>query len=111
MRAKVMDGLEFLGIKYDPEKNRLARTRNVESDISAPDSKVKIFVIPTDEERVIIEDVIALLQKRYDTHTNFKYSFQEPGYRNEFREREFQKELAKRPEMAKIKAKIPGQSN
>lgn len=111
MRAKVMDGLEFLGIKYDPEKNRLARTRNVESDISAPDSKVKIFVIPTDEERVIIEDVVALLQKRYDTHTDFKYSFQEPGYRNEFREREFQKELAKRPEMAKIKAKIPGQSN
>lgn len=109
LRAHVMDGLEFLGIKYDPEKNNVAHTRNAESDISAPDSKVKIFVIPTDEERVIIEDVIALLNGTYDVHTNFTYSFQDPHYHNQFRDREFAKQLEKHPEMAKAKAKLVGE--
>ncbi|MBC7321202.1 propionate kinase, partial [bacterium] len=86
IRSKVLDGLEILGIKYDPEKNNLARTRNKESDISAPDSKVKIFVIPTDEELVFVEDVVALIEDRYDIHTNFKYTFQDKDYKNLMRE-------------------------
>jgi acetate kinase len=44
--------------------------------ISTPDSKVKVFVIPTNEELVFIEDVVAILENRYDVHTNFTYSFQ-----------------------------------
>jgi len=104
IRAKAMEGLEELGIKFDPEKNELARSRNAEFDISAPDSKVKIFVIPTDEERVFVEDVVALLEGRYDIHTRFKYTFEEPGYRNRMRDLEFSKELKKRPEMAKALA-------
>ena len=79
VRAKAMEGLDFMGINFDPEKNKLACTRNSESDISAEDSKVKVFVIPTDEELVFVEDVVALLDKSYDIHTNFKYSFQDPG--------------------------------
>jgi acetate kinase len=108
IRARAMEGLEFMGIKFDPAKNKLAMTRNSESDISAADSKVKVFVIPTDEELVFVEDVVALLDKSYDIHTNFKYSFQDPGYRNAMRDEEFEKELKKKPEKAKAQAKIPG---
>ena len=91
-RSKVLEGLELFGIKYDSKKNSLARTRNKESDISAPDSKVKIFVIPTDEELVFVEDVVALIEGTYDIHTNFKYTFQEKDYRNMMRERAYKKE-------------------
>ena len=91
-RSKILEGLELFGIRYDSEKNSIARTRNKESDISAPDSKVKIFVIPTDEELVFVEDVVALIEGRYDIHTNFKYTFQEKGYKNLMRERAYKKE-------------------
>jgi acetate kinase len=107
-RAKALEGLEFMGIKIDPEKNNLARTRNSESDISAADSKVKIFVIPTDEELIMVEDTVAILNGTYDVHTNFKYSFQDPKYTNKQRDVEFAKQLEKKPDMIKVKAKIPG---
>jgi len=45
-------------------------------DISASDSHVKIFVIPTDEELVFVEDIKAILEGTYDVYTNFEYSFQ-----------------------------------
>ena len=53
-RAKALEGLEQLGISIDPGKNRLSKTRNAETDITGPDSKVKVFVIPTDEEIVML---------------------------------------------------------
>ena len=93
IRGKVLEGLNILGIKFDPEKNKLARTRNHESDISAADSQVKIFIIPTDEELVFIEDVVALLKGTYDIHTNFHYTFQKKDYRNLMREKAYKKEI------------------
>ncbi len=102
IRGKVLEGLDILGIKYDPEKNQIARTRNAELDISAPDSKVKIFIIPTDEELVFVEDVVALLEGTYDIHTNFKYSFQDKDYKNLMREKAFEKECKEKPELLKI---------
>ena len=108
IRAKAMEGLECMGIIFDPEKNELARSRNAEFDITGPGSKVKIFAIPTDEELVLVEDVVALCENRYDVYTNFTYSFQDPNYRNEMRYEEFQKELQKNPKMAKALAKVPG---
>jgi len=93
IRGKVLEGLNILGIKFDPEKNKLARTRNHESDISAADSRVKIFIIPTDEELVFIEDVVALLKGTYDIHTNFHYTFQKKDYRNLMREKAYKKEI------------------
>ena len=92
IRAKVLEGLNILGIKYDPERNKLARTKNIESDISAEDSPVKIFIIPTDEELVFVEDVVALVEGTYDIHTNFKYTFQEENYKNLMREKSYKKE-------------------
>jgi len=104
IRGKVLERLDILGIKYDPEKNKIARTRNAELDISAPDSKVKIFIIPTDEELVFVEDVVALLEGTYDLHTNFKYTFQDKDYKNLMRKKAFEKECKKRPDLSKIKA-------
>ncbi len=49
VRKKVTDGLEFLGIKIDEDKNNTRGT----VDITAEDGKVKVLVIPTDEELMI----------------------------------------------------------
>ncbi len=105
IRERSLEGLEFLGIKLDKEKNRLARTRNAETEISAGDSKVKVFVIPTDEERVFIEDVAALLEDKYDEHTRFQYRFQSPDYVNSQREQDFARECEKKPAMKRIQVK------
>ncbi len=107
IRAKVLNGLEFMGIKYDKIKNNLALTKNAESDISAKDSKVKVFVIPTDEERVFVEDVVALYEESINEKTRYVYRFQLPGYRNSIRDEAFEKECKKNPELKNIIAKIP----
>ncbi|MBO5137878.1 MAG: acetate kinase [Spirochaetaceae bacterium] len=105
VREKACAGLEHLGIKLDPVKNMLARTRNAETLISADDSKVKIFVIPTDEELVMTEDAYALMMGTYDVHTNFTYSFQSPDYVNKARAEGLKKDLAKNPDLEKIIAR------
>jgi acetate kinase len=81
LRKDVLSGLERLGIKLDLEANEKAKSREKESLISAEDSGIKVFVIPTDEEIVFIEDVVAILEGRYETHTHFKYSFENPDYK------------------------------
>jgi acetate kinase len=81
LRERTLEGLERLGIKLDKRKNEKARSRDLESLISADDSSVKVFVIPTDEEIVFIEDVVAILEGRYETHTHFTYSFEDPRYK------------------------------
>ena len=60
-RGRILQGFEFLGAKMDMEKN--AKVRGVEADLSAPDSKVKILVIPTNEELAIARDTLALVTK------------------------------------------------
>ena len=60
LRAKICEGLEYMGIKMDVEKNKV---RGQEAVVSADDSKVKIFVIPTNEELMIAMDTAALCQK------------------------------------------------
>lgn len=54
MRQDVIEGLSWFGMHIDPEKNE---TRGISGEISTPDSKVKVLVIPTDEELVIARDV------------------------------------------------------
>jgi acetate kinase len=110
MRAKMTDGLRELGIEIDEGKNALSRTRNAETDITAPRSPVRVFVIPTDEELVMVEDTVALLEGRYDVHTRFTYSFQRPDYRNRLREELFRREAAEIPGLAEIRAHPPGQA-
>ena len=61
MRAETCKGLEFMGVKIDEALN--ATIRGKEAVISAPDSKVKVVVIPTDEELMIASDTMALVSK------------------------------------------------
>ena len=59
MRAAVCRDMEFMGIKIDEAFN--ATIRGKEAIISTPDSKVKVVVIPTDEELMIASDTAALV--------------------------------------------------
>jgi acetate kinase len=59
IRAAVCEGLSFLGIELDAERN--AGTRGVECDISAAGSKVRVLVVPTDEERLIADETVAVI--------------------------------------------------
>ncbi len=107
IRAKAMDGLHHYGIRYDKRRNELARTRNAEMDISAHDSPIKIFVIPTDEEAVFVEDVFRFLKGETDSELNHTYSFEAPAYRNEMRDQAFEEECKVNPEMREVAARIP----
>jgi len=59
-RERVCKGLSFMGIKIDDEANKV---RGEEVLISTPDSKVKVVVIPTDEEFMIASDTMELVSK------------------------------------------------
>ena len=61
-RQVVGDYLEFLGVKIDPELNK-EMVLGKEGLISAPDSPIKVYVIPTNEELVIARDTKALVEK------------------------------------------------
>ena len=56
-RASVCEGLEFMGVKLDPARNQV---RGEEALISADDSRVKVWVIPTNEELMIAQDTAEL---------------------------------------------------
>ncbi len=58
-RTKSLEGLEFIGVDIDQEKSMKSRSK--EEIISTPESKVKVIVIPTDEELMIAIDT-------YDIH-------------------------------------------
>ncbi|PKM81866.1 MAG: acetate kinase [Firmicutes bacterium HGW-Firmicutes-14] len=58
IRSEICHGLDFLGISIDPEKNAI---RGRETDISAPDSRVRILVIPTNEELMIADETLRAL--------------------------------------------------
>ena len=64
LRRDVMADMEFLGAKIDEEKNASVKPgRATETDISAADSKVKVLVIPTNEEIAIARDTLELVSK------------------------------------------------
>jgi acetate kinase len=102
MRKKILEGLEDIGIVYDPEKNLLSHTRNTETIISKEGSRIPIYIIPTDEELVMTEDAYALMAGTYDVHTKFTYSFQKKDYVNKGRAAGLAEELAKHPELRAI---------
>ena len=104
-RLLATQGLEEFGIKIDPEKNKNSMSKFLETEITAPDSKIKVFVIPTDEELVMTEDTKALLDGTYDVHTKFKYSFQNPLYENTERIKSAAKDIKKFPGLVDITVK------
>ena len=60
VRKGACEGLEFLGIRIDPEKNKVCRK---EAIISNDNSKVKVMVIPTNEEWMIAKDTMEITEK------------------------------------------------
>lgn len=78
IRAKICENMTHMGIKLDPAKNEAAKAflGAGETEISAPDSKVKVFMIPTNEELVLVEDTMAIIKGTYNPcHLKMKYSF------------------------------------
>ncbi len=61
VRSRIIEKLACLGIKLDLEKNN---ARGEEKEISADDSSVKVFVVPTNEELMIAEDTLAVIENR-----------------------------------------------
>ena len=60
LRRSVCENLEFVGVKLDDEKNQL---RGKEVKISTDDSRVNVYVIPTNEELAIARDTLAIISK------------------------------------------------
>lgn len=78
LREKFCSGLEELGIKLDKERNAaaLARKGVDEAVISTDDSRVKILMVATNEELVIVEDTLAIMNGTYNPdHLKMEYSF------------------------------------
>ena len=61
-RTRVAANLGFLGVKIDEETNKKAFRTSVEYDISTPDAKVRMMVIPTNEELMIARDTYELVK-------------------------------------------------
>ena len=61
IREAACEGLEYMGVKFDKEKNM--RNNGEEEIISAGDSAVTIAVVPTDEELLIAKDTLELVVK------------------------------------------------
>ena len=59
-RKEICEYLEFMGVKIDDEKNNC---RGKEVEISTPDSKIKVFVVPTNEELMIARDTMEIVSK------------------------------------------------
>jgi len=64
LREDVMRDMEYLGIKIDTEANKVKRPFADINLISAPDSKVKVYMIPTNEELVIASDTEKLVNNK-----------------------------------------------
>jgi len=78
LRSQYCKGLEGLGIKLDEQKNKeaVARKGVDEAIISTDDSPVKIMMIATNEELVIVEDTLAIMNGTYNPdHLKMDYSF------------------------------------
>ena len=58
-RMDIASGLEFMGVKMDGAANKV---RGKEAVISAPDSRVKVLLIPTNEELMIALDTAAIVK-------------------------------------------------
>lgn len=61
LRSAICKNLTYLGIEIDEDANK---QRGQEIEISTPKSKVKVFVIPTDEEVMIARDTLAIVQNK-----------------------------------------------
>lgn len=67
IRKRILSGLDNLGIKIDEEKNKI---RGQEIDISTPESKIRVLVIPTNEELTIARDTKNIVENEAKQKTS-----------------------------------------
>ena len=60
-REAICENLKIFGVKLDKEKNQ--KIKGIESKVSSEDSKVPVYVVPTNEELMIAKETIKLLNK------------------------------------------------
>lgn len=70
-RLRVCENLEFFGIELDKTKNEQAVGGEKEMEISSSSSRIKIFVIPTDEELIVAKDSFALLKNGREVNQSY----------------------------------------
>ena len=58
-REAICEGLEFLGVQFNKEVNDGVKGKLL--DISKPESKVKVLIVPTNEELVIAQDTLEII--------------------------------------------------
>ncbi|MFA6924175.1 MAG: acetate kinase [Bacteroidales bacterium] len=61
-REEICEGLEFMGVEFDKDVNKGLRSKLI--DISKPSSKVKVLIVPTNEELVIAQDTLEIIEGR-----------------------------------------------
>ncbi len=71
IRAKVCQQLQWLGVDFDAAANEAGNLT-----LATPISRIKVWVIPTNEELVIAEDTQAILQGVFYGQDRFRYSFE-----------------------------------
>ncbi|MEK6558174.1 MAG: acetate/propionate family kinase, partial [Candidatus Margulisiibacteriota bacterium] len=76
IRSNTLHGLEPFGIVLDEERNDMTQSSSGETLLSTPESAIKLLMIPTHEEVVLVEDVVALLEGYYQAHTQYVYQFE-----------------------------------
>ncbi len=62
LRQNICESFEYMGVKFNAEENPKA-IRGVGGELSTPDSKVKVYVIPTNEELMIARDTKEIAEK------------------------------------------------
>lgn len=67
VRALALQGLNYMGIEVDPQRNREARGFVEVCRISTDDSKAAVLVVPTDEERMMAREALRALRRSYIT--------------------------------------------
>ena len=60
VRASICENMQYLGLEIDPEKNAEKNNGKIR-DITGKNSKVKVLIIPTNEELVIARETVELL--------------------------------------------------
>jgi len=87
-RARALDNLACFDVRLDPARNRAPDAAQSEFLVSAADSAVKIFVVPTHEELVCAADVAGILNGAFADHLEYDYPFAGvdfPAYPGEWR--------------------------
>jgi acetate kinase len=76
IRRESLSHMDALGIILNDEVNKSTRVSSGETLLSTDESLVKVLVIPTDEEAVLVEDVVAILEGTYSEHQSYTYRFE-----------------------------------